>query len=41
MIDILVADAQKKAGTEEITFMNYIREACFRKSGINISYDWD
>ena len=41
MIEILTADSQKKAGTDEITFMDYIREACFRKSGINISYDWD
>lgn len=41
MIEILHQDLTNKANSEEMTFMDYIRDSCFRKNGINISYDWD
>jgi RecA/RadA recombinase len=39
-IEYLALDAQQKATTEEMSFMDYIRDQCFRKNNINISYDW-
>ncbi len=37
----LAKDAQEKAGTDQLSYMNYIRDQCYRKNNINISYDWD
>lgn len=36
----LFEDARQKAGTGELSAMDYIRETCFRKAGITIDYDW-
>lgn len=42
-IEALDQDAKAKAlaGDSEASFMNYIRDQCFRKAEINISYDWE
>lgn len=41
-IKALAEDAMTKANTEEVSAMEYIREECFKKLGINIQYDqWE
>lgn len=42
LIKALETDAREKAAVgDPNTLMNFIREACFRKAGININYEWD
>lgn len=41
LIEILAQDVATKQGTEQMTFMNYIRDACFKKNDITIDYDWE
>lgn len=42
LIKILADDAATKAaaGNDDESYMNYIRNACFQKAGININYEW-
>lgn len=41
LIKLLADDAQTKAADgDDNTFMNYIRNACFKKADININYEW-
>lgn len=41
LIKVLADDAKAKAETgDTATLMNYIRDQCFKKVGININYDW-
>jgi RecA/RadA recombinase len=41
-IAALKQDAQLKAAANDPnSWMNYIRDACFKKAGITINYDWD
>lgn len=41
LVKLLEDDAKAKAAVgDDNTFMNYIRETCFRKAGININYEW-
>lgn len=41
-IEALAADAQAKAASGDLSFMEFIRDQCFRKHNINIEYDnWE
>jgi RecA/RadA recombinase len=40
-IAALAKDAQDKAATEQLSYMDYIRDQCFKRNNINISYDWE